>query len=92
MMVFLMMKVLECLRAMEEVYFGLKRPVIILLSTLEFIVTFFEEVTIEEVGFGLKIPDNIHLSIMEEVLVGIGEVDKGIRPANLSTITQVVST
>ena len=37
---------------------------------------------------GLKIPDTLPFSIVDKVLIVIGELDIGLRPATLPPITQ----
>ena len=38
---------------------------------------------------GLKIPDTLPFSIVDKVLIVIGELDIGLRPATLPPVTQV---
>ena len=38
---------------------------------------------------GLKIPDTLPFAIVDKVLIVIGELDIGLRPATLPPITQV---
>ena len=45
--------------------------------------------TMEDVGIGLNRPTTFPLETLEKMLVGIGDVDIGTRPATLTTITQV---
>ena len=70
---------------MEEVGLGLKIPATISPASMEFIILML----ILEVEIGLNIPATLPLAIVEQNLMLKGEVDIGLRQANLPTITQV---
>ena len=88
-MVFMIMKVLECLRVMEDVAISLKRLASIIIATVEFIVMVNKAVMMGEVYIGLKIPATLPLEIMEKALMLTGEVNKGLIPATIPPITKV---
>ena len=64
-MVFLMMKVLQCLRVMEGVYVGILRPATIPLAIAQFIIV----VTMLVVYLGLKRPSTLSLDIFDFILL-----------------------
>ena len=84
----MMIEVLECLRAMEDMDLGLKRPATLNISIMEFIVVVIKVVMMEEVDIGLKRPATITLEIMDQVFMVLEDVDIGIIPATIPTITQ----
>ena len=59
MVVFIMMKVLKCLRVMEGLEIGLLRPCTLPIATMEFTIL----VTMVEVDLGLKRPSRTSLTI-----------------------------
>ena len=59
MVVFIMMKVLKCLRVMEGLEIGLLRPYTLPIATMEFTIL----VTMVEVDLGLKRPSRTSLTI-----------------------------
>ena len=88
-MLFMMMKLLECLKLMEDVDIGLLRPSTLPIKIVEFIIVVIELVMMIEVGIFLNRPSTTHLSIVEKKLMLTVYVDIGIRPATIPPITQV---
>ena len=87
-LVFLMMEVLECLRVMEDMDLVLNRPATLTISIMEFIVVVIKVVIMDEVDIGIKRPATITLEIMDQVCMVLEDVDIGIIPATIPTITQ----
>ena len=65
-MVFLMIKVLECLWVIGDVDMGLLGLANITIAIVEFIIVVIKVVTMVEVGIGLKIPATLPNEILEQ--------------------------
>ena len=66
MMVFLMMKVLECLQVMEDMDIGLLRKATLPIATTDLIIVVIKVVTMVEVDIGLNISAIITIAILEQ--------------------------
>ena len=88
-MLFLMIKLLECLWVMEGMDLGLKRPDNIPIVIMEFIVVLIEVVTMKELDIGLKRLATPPIEIMDKELMLMGELDIDLRPSTITHITQV---
>ena len=89
MMVFMMMKVLECLSVMEDVDICLLRQTTIPLEVLEIIIVVIEVVMMLYVDMGLLRKATLPLLILDKELKLTGEVDMGLRPATLTPINKM---
>ena len=88
-MVFLMIKVFECLWVMEGVDIGFLRPATLPLEIIGFIMVEIKVVMTVEVDIGINRSSTLPPSIAEKDLMLMGEVDIAPRPTNNPSITQV---
>ena len=84
-LMFLMMKVVECLRVIKDVDLSLNIPATLPFAILELIVALIKLVTMEEVDIGLNRPSTLLLAIMQQVLMLKIEVDIGLISDTLPT-------
>ena len=80
-MVFLMLKVLGCLRLMDDIYLGINITATIPIEIVDFIDVVLKLVKMEKVDICLKIKYNLPLAIVKQVLMLMGEVEICLIPA-----------
>ena len=89
MMIFIITKVLDCRRVMEDVAICLLIPATLPLIIMQFIILAIELVTIVEVNICLKRPNTLPLVILEQELMLTVELDIGLITATLPNISHV---